>query len=382
MAERFGVVVAVGLTFFGLMLIAAQDIGIQIGAGGGTPDRMVLASTNFGEVGGAKTDIRTTGFGTFSIGEGRGEIRVHRSDKLDLQNSLFSGNSLNFEYNATQPTEGAVSFEVLGKEGNGALYVEVNEKRIFEEKLVTEATETINISGNDLKPGVNTFEIGVTKGGFFSSTHYALEDFEATVTDRKFNDHIDSFQMYQSELRDFVGTNLTFNIPADSSVITEPLRISVNDNNVFESRSVRSDQSISVSRRDAELHPGYNTISFETDADAQYTLENTQMTVSYIGITRSADKELRFDLNSTRRNYVDREDTNEYISFNYQMITEGNMIRMELGDFNTTVSPVNGENRVELPEGILSGSNSLEISSEGSFTLNDFKIISEQVDSQ
>jgi hypothetical protein len=378
MAERFGVVVAIGLTFFGLMLIAAQDVGIQIGSGT-QPDRMVLASTNFGEVGGAKTDIRTTEFGTFSIGEGRGEVRVHREDKIQLKNSPLSGESLSFSYNATQPTEGEVSFEVLGKDGNGAFYVEVNGKRIFEEKLVTTATETVEISGDDLKPGVNSFKVGVTKGGILSSTTYSIEDFEASVTDRKFNDHHDSFQMYQYELKDFVGANLTFNIPTDSSVITEPLKISVNDNNVFDSRSVRSEQSVSISSREGELHPGYNSISFETEADAEYTLENTQMTVSYIGITQSADKEMDFDMVSKRLNYVNRDTTNEYIAFDYQMITEDNLIRIELDGFNKTLSPVNGENRVEIPEGILSRSNTLEIKSEGSFTLNDFKIISERV---
>ena len=378
MAERFGVVVAVGLTFFGLMLIAAQDVGIQIGGGSSPPDRLVLTSQNFGEVGGARTDIRTSNLGSFTIGEGRGNIRAYRDDKVDISNSLLSSNSIEFEYNATQPTQAAMSFEVLGKTGNGAVYVQVNGKKIFEEKLVTTATETINVSGDDLKPVMNSFKVGTTKGGLLSSTTYALEDFEATVNDRKFNDHVDSFQMYQYELEEYVGTNLSFNIPVDSSIITKPLQISVNDNNVFDSRSVRSDKSINIPRSDAELQPGYNTIKFETEADATYEIENAQVTVRYIGITESADREISFEINESNLDYVNRENTDESVMFDYQEVTGSNTLYLEIGEFNRTISPVNGPNTMELPEGILSETNTLQFESEGSFTLNNFRIISER----
>ena len=382
MAERFGVVVAVGLTFFGLMLIAAQDIGIQIGGGSSPPDRLVLTSQNFGEVGGAKTDIRTTNLGSFTIGEGRGNIRAYRDNKVDVSSSLLSSNTIEFDYNATQPTKASVSFEVLGKTGNGAVYVQVNGKRVFEEKLVTTATETVNISGDNLKPGINSFKLGTTKGGLISSTEYALEDFEATVNDRKFNNHVDSFQMYQYELEEYVGTNLTFNIPADSSIITKPLQISVNDNNIFDSRSVRSEKSISIPRGSAELQPGYNTVRFETEADATYRIENAQVTVRYIGITESADRQIEFGINESNLDYVNRDSTEESVMFDYQEVTGGNTLYIEIGDFNRTISPVNGQNTMDLPEGILSESNTLEFESDGSFTLNNFRILSEEVSDQ
>jgi len=222
MAERFGVVVAIGLTFFGLMMIAAQDLDFQIGSS--QPDNMLLAAESFGEVGGATTDIRTVNFGTFNIGEGRGQIQAYQSDEVRLENSLFSGNTVTVLYNGTQPTESEVSFEVLGKEGSGALYVKVNGERIFENQLVTSATEEITIDRSRLKTGINKIEIGTNKGGLLGETEYLLEDLEVTVNDRKFNDHVNNFQMYQYELKDFREANLTFNIPTDSSVITAPLK--------------------------------------------------------------------------------------------------------------------------------------------------------------
>lgn len=378
MAERFGVVVAIGLTFFGLMMIAAQDIGFQFG--NTTPDSMVLASQNFGEVGGATTDIRTVNFGTFNIGEGRGQIQAYQSDQETLENSLFSGNTVTVLYNGTQPTAGNVSFEVLGKEGSGALWVKVDGEKIFENQLVSTATENIEIPGNQLSPGMNEIEIGVNKGGILGSTEYSLEDLEVTINDRKFNDHVDNFQMYQYELRNFMEANLTFNIPADSSVITSPLEVEVNDNEVFSRESVRSTQQVSLSRED--LGPGYNPIEFKTDADAKYTLENTQLTVRYVGTTRSTDKNVTLYMNETQENYVNRENTREQLSFDYQQLSGSKTLEIFLGLFNTTLSPVKGQNQVQVPEGSFDSDDELRISGQGSFVLDNVKLTSRLVEDQ
>jgi hypothetical protein len=380
MEEKFGVVVAIGLTFFGLMLIASEDMGLSLDFGGGEErDQVEMLSVNPGNVGEANSDIRTARLGTFNVGEGRGDIQVLREDRPKVSNALFSENPIEFSYNATQPEHANISFEVLGKEGSGALYIEANGERIFEEQLVTSGDENVRISSENLVPGVNEFKIGTTKGGLFSSAEYALEDFRATVNDRKFSDYRDSFQMYDYELQDygFVGANLTFNIPADSAVATEPLQIHVNGNEIFNARSVRSDQSIEIPRGEADLHPGYNTISFETESDATYSIENAQITVRYIGQTAPTVEEYSFNLDEEDLSFVEREDTMEEISYNYQIVSGDRELYFELGEFNTTVEPVNGENTVEVPEDAFSSSNTLEIRSSGSFNMNDLRIFSE-----
>jgi hypothetical protein len=381
MAERFGVVLAIGLTFFGLIMILQQGVNLQLGLGGGsTPDRIVLASQNFGEIGGATSDIRTVSFGSFNIGEGRGTVRAYQTDSKDLENSLFSGNTVRVKYNGTQPTGANVSFEVLGKEGSGALYVRANGQKVFENQLVSTATETIEIPGQNLRNGMNTIEIGVNKGGILGSTEYALEDVEVNVNDRKFNDRVDNFQMFQYELKDFVGANLTFTIPADSSVSTAPLEVEVNDNPVFDRRTVRSTQNVEISRQQANLRAGYNTVEFKTDAEARYRLENTQLTVRYIGTTRPTTENMTFNLNQSRRDFVNRDNTEETLSFNYQMLSGVNTLDIVLGSFNTTLSPVNGENNLKIPEDAFREENTLSIQGQGSYSLNDVKIISERVE--
>ncbi len=380
MAERFGVVVAIGLTFFGLMMIAAQDLDFQIGSS--QPDSMLLAAESFGEVGGATTDIRTVNFGTFNIGEGRGQIQAYQSDEERLTNSLFSGTTVTVLYNGTQPTESEVSFEVLGKEGSGALFVKANGQKVFENQLVTSATEEIQIDRSNLKTGINKIEMGVNKGGLLGSTEYLLEDLEVTVDDRKFNDHVDNFQMYQYELKDFREANLTFNIPTDSSVITSPLEIEVNDNTVFSRQSVRSEQQVSLSRSEADLRPGYNTIEFKTDADAKYTLENTQLTVRYLGTTQDTDRNVSVSINDTQENYINREDTQETLTFDYQFLSGDKNLEVSLGSYNTTLSPVNGQNRLDIPEGSFDDEANIRFEGSGSFSLNNIRLSSREVEEE
>lgn len=378
MAERFGVVMAIGLTFFGLMLIASQDVDIGLGFGGGeTQNELVMVSESFGDLGGATEDVRTTGFRSFDIGEGMGQIQAFQRNKVDLSNSLFSKNSLNFEYNATQPENAEVSFEVLGKEGSGALYVKINGQRVFEEQLVSSATESINVSSNRLRPGMNSFEIGVNKGGLLGSTEYALEDVEASVRDRRFNDYRDNFQMYQYEIQDFVGANLTFNIPVDSSVVTEPLEIDVNGNNVFSEESVRSEQTVSLTPSNADLTPGFNTIQFSTDADAHYTVENAQLAVRYIGTTEGVERDVDFSLSESDLSFVEREDTAEQIRFDYQLLSGDRNLEIQINDYSTELNPSNGVNTEDLPEEIFEEENTLSIEGQGAFTVEGLEINSE-----
>lgn len=378
MAERFGVVVAIGLTFFGLMLIASQDI--DIGFGEDPRDGVVMMSENFGELGGATEDVRTMRFGSFNVGEGLGDIRAYRSDRETLSRSLFSSSTVNFDYNATQPRYAELSFEVLGTDGSGALYVEANGERVFEEQLVSTAQETVNISSDALNNGMNDFEIGVNRGGLLGSTEYVIEDVELHVRDRRFNDHIESFRLHQYEIRDFVESNISFNIPVDGSVVTQPLEIDVNDNNVFSQTSVRSDQQVSITPSNADLRPGLNTVRFSTEDDAEYELENTQLSVRYIGTTQGAERTEEFQLTDQQISFIGRDDTLEEVKFNFQTLSGNRDLQITVNDYETDVNARNGENVIELPEDVFENDNSFTVSGDGSFIMNDVEITSEVAD--
>ncbi len=380
MAERFGVVLAIGLTFFGLMLIAAQEIDLGFDFGDDGEEPLVMASESFGEIGGATEDVRTTQFGSFNVGEGLGDIRAYRADRLELRRALFSERSTTFDYNATQPEYAEISFNVLGRDGTGALYVEANGERVFEEPLVSSAEETINISSDFLNTGMNEFKIGTNRGGLLSSTEYVIRDVEMNVRDRRFNDHVDDFRLFQYEVEDFVGANLSFSIPVDGSVVTEPLEIEVNDNQVFRQDPVRSDQTVELTPSNADLSPGLNTVRFSTEADGSYELENAQLAVRYIGTTQGAERSLDFELAEEELSFIQREDTEETVSFNFQALSGNRDIDLTINDYETTITARNGENTEVLPEDIFEEENTVNIQGAGAFVMDDFTLESEVVE--
>ncbi|EGQ43943.1 MAG: hypothetical protein J07AB43_04190 [Candidatus Nanosalina sp. J07AB43] len=62
------------------------------------------------------------------------------------------------------------------------------------------------------------------------------------------------------------------------------------------------------------------------------------------------------------------------------MLSGVDTLDIELQSFNTTLSPVNGENNLKIPEDTFREENTLTIQGQGSYNLNDVKIISERAE--
>lgn len=375
MEENFAVVLVAGLAVFGLLFVGSQNI-----SAGSNDAQKVFVEKSFGKMGEGTQDLRTVSFRDFTVGEGRGDIQAYSAERDTVISKFFGGNKIVIDYNATAPRGGNVRFDVLGKDGRGPLFVKVNGETVFREKLVITGSPEINISGDVFSPGVNRIVIGADSG-FFSTTRYDIEDVEVTVDDRKFHDYQDSFQIYEHELQNFVSSNLTFTIPVDASVPSEPLEIYVNDNRVFSGAVSRSTQEVEINTQNADLHTGMNTIRFETNGDAHYEIENTDMSVRYIGTVSPGNVNFNFELDQENRNYADRERTDEYINFNYQsLLPQQRGMTIELNDFSTQHTPNPGLNSISVPEGVLQEDNTLTIRSNGSYQLNQVKVLSKTVD--
>ncbi|MFB6292170.1 MAG: hypothetical protein ABEI58_02135 [Candidatus Nanohaloarchaea archaeon] len=379
MEKEFPIVVLAGLTVFGLVFALSQSGGFDFGSQ--PREKVVLADHDFGKVGSSEADFRTVNFGDFTVGETRGDILVTRQRKADLKKSLFSGEKVRLEYNATQPRGGKVQFEVLGKKGDGAVYVSVNGERIFKERLVTTGTPNVTIPEGKLQPGMNDIVIGATQGGILSSTHYSIEDLEVTVDDRKFHDFTDTFQLYDYEISDFVEARLSFQVEP-GAVKTSPLEVFVNGNKVYTLSRVRGSEEISLSPRNADLHPGLNTVKFSTDGDAEYSITNADMTVRYIGATERRTLRLEFPANSSALNFAEKEDTEEKIRFEYQrFLPSQHQMIIDFNGVRYRTVPENGENTVDISSEILEEDrNIVIIRSNSTYTLNGFKVVSEKVD--
>lgn len=372
MENEFAVILVAGLAVFGLFWVASQNYNFNNQA----QSEITLYQESFGKIGDANQDLRTVNFGSFSVGEGRGDVQAFTAQKASLQNRLIGGEKLDIEYNATAPTTGQVKFEVLGKDGEGALYVKVNGEKIFEEKLVTTGTPEINISENVLKPGNNNIVIGTRKGGLLSSTEYSIEDVEVTINDRKFRDYEKSFKAYQYEIKDFAGSNLTFTLPLDSSTRTQPLQVYLNGEEIFSQKIARSTQSIALERD--QIKTGYNTVRFETEGEARYDLENVDLSIRSYGTVRPGKAKASFNVNSSTLSYTQREETNEYINFNYvNLMPSQNPVKISLNDYSKTVT-ASGFTVVKIPEKTLKESNELLISSNGSYIVRNLNVLSKR----
>lgn len=375
MEEKFGIVLAIGLAVFGLTFVANNaDTGFL--DGGEQDTERVFVDKSYGKIGESNPDDRVIEFGDFTVGEARGNIRAYRNERASVSDSLFGGESIVFRYNATQPRTGNVTFEVLGREGQGNVYVDVNGQRYFSEALIATGSPEVEIPQSALKTGINRFEIGVERNSFFGSTEYALEEVETRINDRKFHDYEDNFQIYSYELEDYVESPLTFTIT--DSVKTSPLEISINDQTVYSKDQVRSQNEVEITPRNANLDPGSNEITFSTDRPSEYNIENAQMTMRYIGNVERQNIEFGFELNDDQLDLVNQEDTSEYISFEYQnLLPSPRPVNIRLNDYSETLNPENGENTIELEEGVIQEENSFSFRSNGTYQLDNLRVQTE-----
>lgn len=374
MEEKFGIVLALGIAVFGLVFVLQSADGEFLQEKEET--EQVFVDKSYGTLGESNPDDRTIKFGDFTVGELRGNVRAYSNEKASISDSLFGGDSVVFRYNATQPRDGNVTFEVLGREGKGEVYVDVNGERVFSEALIATGSPEVKVDRRHLKPGINKFEIGVKRDSFFGSTTYSLEEIEAKVNDRKFHDYEDTFQIYSYELEDYVESPLTFTI--DRSVKTSPLEIYVNDNRVYSKSQVRSQEQVEITPRMADLHTGANEIRFETESPAEYVVKNAQITMRYVGNVERQDVEFNFELSSAQKDLVDEEGTSEKIEFKYQnLLPSPRPVKISVNDFEKRFTPENGVNTVELPEETLKEENDFAFRSNGTYQLNRLSIYSE-----
>lgn len=371
MAQQFAAILGVGLAVFGLFFIASGEFG-----GGQPSESMTLYENNFGQVGAANEDYRDINFGRITVGETRGNIPVYTRQELSLSDKLLGGQKQTINYNATQPEGGNITFEVLGKKGEGRLFVKVNGETIFNKYLVATADEKVEISAAALQTGMNTITVGAKRSGFLGSLEYVLEDFEVVVNDRKYHDYETSFRMYEYEVKDFDTAQLNFRIPPGQATKNSPLEVYVNDNRVFSQKTVRGEHSVDITPQNSDLSPGYNTIRFETESDSAYTLEQAVMSVRYRGAVQLEEVEDGFSLSEGELSYAQRDDTNETLRFDYQNLLSVKPMNVTLNGETFELVPENGVNKININSDTLQDQNQVTVRSRNVYELNNLRIVS------
>ncbi|MFB6199296.1 MAG: hypothetical protein ABEJ83_00330 [Candidatus Nanohaloarchaea archaeon] len=377
MEGKFLPILAVGLTIFGLIFIANSTDTDGLFTGGSDTMSMTLYETSLGKVGQTNSDFRTIDLGSFTAGETRGMIEAYSKDRAEVTSGLFGGKTVKFRYNGTQPFEGNLTFEVLGRKGDGKVWVKVNGKKVFEKALISTATPTVTIPRQNLNPGMNTIRIGASSG-LLSSVTYALEDIQAVINDRKFHNYEDSFVIYSYELQDYVKSPLSFTVT--KAIKTKPLKISINGNKVFSDKLVRvQNKKVEVNPSNADLHPGANKIEFSTEGSAVYHIQDAELTMHYMANIDRKNFSTVFELNQTQLDYVKKDSTAEKLVFDYQnLLPSPRPVYIKFNSFNKTFIPENAVNRISLDEKHFKEENSLNIQSNGTYKISQISIKSQK----
>jgi len=376
MEQAFVVVMVAGLTVFGLVFVSME--GFSTTESG---DQMVLFNKTVGTVGDITEDLRTVELGTFTVGEGRGEVQAFRSDEETISHGRMFSDPLTFQYEASQPRNGTLNFRVIGREGDGSVYVNVNGNRIFEEPMVSDFSGTgteIDIGQSSLNAEVNNFEIGTTKGGLLSSTEYLLEDVELEIDDRKYHERRETFSMYTHEFENFRGAEVGFRIPADASAPAEPLEIRVNDNTVNEQARAQGEYTVDLTEQNSDLRPGQNEIHFLTSGQAFYDIKNAYIEVGYAVTSDPESQTEEIQLSESELDYVNNDNTDEALNFKYVNLNNPNNLQIDLNNESYSLNPQNGRNTQEINEGVLGEDNILTLSSQGSFRIENLELVSER----
>ena len=377
MSQEFAAVLVTGLAIFGLVFVSTQVDG-DIFNTSEPVDQMTFFTQNYGELGNARPDSRNIEFGDFSVGEARGDILVFRRERGTVSKRFLGGDKIQTTYNATQPRTGSVTFEVLGKSGNGPLFVKANGQKVFEEHLVSGGTPEIEIPAEALSTGQNTITIG-SASGLLSSSKYTIEDVKVRVNDRKFHDHVDTFQMYDYEIADFVEAELSFEIT--EAVKNEPLTVHVNDREVYQLDRVRGRETVDVNPSNADLHPGLNVIKFETDGESFYSVEDASINVRYLGRTEEALIRSEWNMDQSQLDFANQNQTRETVKFNYRtLLGSPSPLIFDINGERNTLMPSNGENTLRIQNDLLQQQNTMIIRNNGSYQLNNLRVVSERVE--
>jgi hypothetical protein len=381
MSNSFVAVVAVGLTVFGLAFIATEA---DIGLGEDQPDERIFFDKDIGQVGNIESDVRNVNLGSFTVGEGRGNIQVYRRDSVEISQGRIFSDPIKFSYNASVPENGSVSFRVLGREGNGDIYIKVNGETVFSEPMTSDFTGTgseFEIGAEHIDRGVNKFKIGAKRGSWLSPTSYDLENIEVEVNDRDFHERIETFRIFENEFENLNDVELSFRIPSQTSQVESPLEIRVNNNTIREDTLVGNEYTEELTTENSGLNPGRNKIHFLTFGQGFYQIDNAIVDIHYSVTTNQASRSERIELSAADIGFINRENTFTELRYDYTNINDPNRVNITLNDRSYDLRPQNGENQLEIEEDVLKeGDNILTLSGPSSFEIENLRLISSKTD--
>ncbi|MCJ7450773.1 MAG: hypothetical protein MUP58_03475 [Candidatus Nanohaloarchaeota archaeon QJJ-9] len=363
-------IVAIGIFIIGGLLAGGGDLGVNLGGEG---DGKVVFSQDIGAVGDVNHTSKSFNIGEVEVKERPPNRSVKNFSSLEVTRGILGeGSSEALTFEANNPNALYVSFTVEDAVRSGKLKFRLNGnvEKEFEPKPGTYHS----IKLTNLSKGTNTLQVaaGSPSLKFWKKTSYNLKDVEIVLSDEFVSRNTRTFRLFDYQVKGFDEATLRADI--GEAKLNKPLKIDINGNEVY-SNSIR-DKSIKIpfTKADTGLHPGENTVSFLTETGAFYNLNSVVLDVKFYSGTEQRSVKKEFEVSGA--DYQLFRGKNGTIGFDvsYVGVPRADMT-IKLNNRTYSFKPESGENRLNFTrEDLRSGTNTLTLTSPGSYRINDFEV--------
>jgi len=204
----------------------------------------------------------------------RRNIEIRKGVWEDKHESMGGEISKNME----QVTGGFIIIQVLDTNSEGDLVVKINEEVVFDQKVTSGKIE-IPIA-KSLLVYYNVIEVSTTSPGwkFWTSSYYIIDKIEFGIDFFGNVERQEAFTVYENELEDFKSGLVSFYV--DDVQGEGDLIIEINGYQIFKGRPTTSFTK-SFGLFDVGLVKGINTITFSTEQETSYDIDNVNIVITH-----------------------------------------------------------------------------------------------------
>lgn len=368
--ESFVYVLMAGV---GIFLLAGLISGIpqfQLQTSG--PETVLRA--DIGLVGNRQKTVSKFDLGDITVGAERGREIIRQFDRKVIKNGIIARDSLEVEFETNRPEKADLSFKVKDTNKYSDLIVELNGKEVA--SSVYGENYEVEKELQKLKDGKNrlTIKAGGSPARIWAPTTYILQDLKLEVVDHSEHDFSEDFRLHDYEIKGFDRGEIVYFLK--DTVREEPLRMDINNNQVYSARPYRraAPYNASFNLKDSDLHIGENKIEVDTGPASSYRLENVELRIFYYA-EAVQDKVVReFDLSKEVYGRLKRGDTQGKITFTAKRLLRGDF-KLEIYNKTMDYQPKIGENTIYFDHSaVRQGENKISLITDGSYEINSFKI--------
>ncbi|MEA3342964.1 MAG: hypothetical protein U9Q92_02260 [archaeon] len=291
--EDFVKVLVVGLFIFALALVVLGQMPEDQEDKKETIDEgMIYTSEALGDIGHITSRTRTIRLGNFNVGYTLGKDNPFEEDAATIKNGWFAKASKTIRFSGNDADKAVIEFNVDDMNDYGSLCLFLNGDEIYHNITYPRKFALVV---EDLEDD-NELVISATSSGpkFWAPTTYILKDISVVI--ERFDDKtkVIAFEIFPYEYSGWGHGTLSYSVD-DSEGFADLITL-INGKIVYEGRPLPGDIiEKDFTRKDTNLIPGENLITFKTRKGVSYDLENVELTVSYYGSGESNIKVINFD---------------------------------------------------------------------------------------